>query len=217
MDDKKVEMEQPKVEEPKVEGTQKKIINAASLFKLKKDKKPKPVSSIKRELLKKIAANQTIPPSIEESIKELEQITNTIPQAPPAAQIQSAPLYSSIKNGSKPTYRQFKKTFKSKTEKNDLNIVKHYSDFGKTTRKRKICVFIKSNKDRKDIEDEIKILDTHEIALIKEYLIKRELIKVGSLAPESLMRELYKNSILAGDIHNKNPNNLFHNFVHSPD
>ena len=196
---------------------EKKVINADTLFKLKKEKKQlknPSVSSIKRALLKKIADKETIPPPIEQSVIELEQIAKTTPQAPQTPQAQE-PKYSCIKNGSKPTYRQLNRTFKSKTEISEVkNIVKHYSDFGKT-RKRKISVFIKNNTDRKDVEDEIKILDTQEISLIKEYLINKELIKIGSLAPESLMRELYKNSILAGDIYNKNPNNLIHNFVNS--
>ena len=194
---------------------EKKVINAdTSLFKLKKvkkDKKHPSLSSIKRALLKKISENEKIPPSIEQSVKELEQIANTIPQTPQQVP-QKTPQYSSIKNGSKPTFRQLNKTLKSNPEVK--NVVKHYSDFGKT-RKQKICVFIKNNTDRKDVENEIKILDTQDLSLIKEYLIKRELIKIGSIAPESLMRELYKNSILAGDIHNKNPNNLIHNFVNS--
>lgn len=199
----------------------KKVINAdSSLFKLKKTKKDSKKApsllSIKRALLKKIAANETIPPSIEQSVKELEQIANTIPQAP-QLKPQNPPQYSSIKNGSKPTFRQLNKT-KSNHEPHEVkNVVKHYSDFGKTkTRTRKISVFIKNTLDRKDVDNEIKILDTQELPLIKEYLIKRELIKIGSVAPESLMRELYKNSILAGDIHNKNPTNLIHNFVNSP-
>ena len=193
---------------------EKKVINADTLFKLKKEKKQlknPSVSSIKRALLKKIADKETIPPPIEQSVIELEQITKTTPEAPQPKE----PQYSCIKNGSKPTYRQMNRTLKSKTENPEVkNIVKHYSDFGKT-RKRKISVFIKNTTDRKDVEDEIKILDTQELSLIKEYLINKELIKVGSLAPESLMRELYKNSILAGDIYNKNPNNLIHNFVNS--
>ena len=195
----------------------KKVINADSLlFKLKKTKKESKkspsLSSIKRALLKKIAANETIPPSIEQSVKELEQIANTIPQAP-QLKPQKLPQYSSIKNGSKPTFRQLNKT---KSKHDPPNLVKHYSDFGKTTMRRKISVFIKNTVDRKEVDNEIKILDTQELPLIKEYLIKRELIKIGSVAPESLMRELYKNSILAGDIHNKNPTNLIHNFVNSP-
>ena len=194
---------------------EKKVINA-DLFRLKKEKKQvhaPAVSSIKRALLKKILDKETIPPTIEKSIEELEQITKAIPQAP---QPKPPPQYSSIKNGSKPTFRQMKRTFKTKNDvPEEKHIVKHYSDFGKKTRTRKINIFIKNITDRKNIEDEIKILDTQEFALIKEYLIKRDLIKIGSIAPESLMREIYKNSILAGDIHNKNPNNLIHNYINS--
>ena len=52
---------------------------------------------------------------------------------------------------------------------------------------------------------------------IKEYLRKHNLIKIGSSAPEAVLRQIYENSFLAGNIYNKNPDNLLHNYLNNED
>ena len=77
---------------------------------------------------------------------------------------------------------------------------------------RKVGVLIKNNKTRKKIKDEHKILKKKEIGEIKDYLKKHNLIKIGTSAPENILRELYENAYLAGDIQNKNKQILLHNW-----
>ena len=48
---------------------------------------------------------------------------------------------------------------------------------------------------------------------IKYYLRKHNLIKVGTSAPENVLRDIYENSSLSGDIYNKNVTTLIHNFM----
>ena len=48
---------------------------------------------------------------------------------------------------------------------------------------------------------------------IKKYLRTHNLIKAGSSAPENILRKLFEDSYLAGDIYNKNPDNLLHNYL----
>ena len=46
---------------------------------------------------------------------------------------------------------------------------------------------------------------------IKNYLRKHNLIKIGSNAPNDVLRQIYEQSILAGNVNNKNNNNFLHN------
>ena len=54
---------------------------------------------------------------------------------------------------------------------------------------------------------------TRNISEVKDYLRKHELLKVGSSAPTDVIRAIYENSILAGDVHNKNSQVLVHNYM----
>ena len=76
-------------------------------------------------------------------------------------------------------------------------------------------VLIKSGRTRKNIKDEVKILKKRSVVDIKKYLRKHNLIKAGSGAPENVLRKIYEDSYLAGDIYNKNPENLIHNYIHN--
>ena len=42
---------------------------------------------------------------------------------------------------------------------------------------------------------------------------KHKLLKVGSAAPTDVLRSMYENSVLAGDVHNKNDDVLVHNYM----
>tara|TARA_B110000008_G_C16970624_1_gene563773 strand:- start:2034 stop:3002 length:969 start_codon:yes stop_codon:yes gene_type:complete len=76
-----------------------------------------------------------------------------------------------------------------------------------------IGVLIKNKKTRKNIKREVKNLEKKSITNIKKYLRKHNLIKIGSTAPDDVLRKIYENSYLAGDIYNKNPEMLIHNFL----
>ena len=77
----------------------------------------------------------------------------------------------------------------------------------------KVGVLIKSGKTRKNIKNEVMILKKKAITEIKRYLRKHNLIKVGSVAPENILRRLYEDSYLAGDIYNNNTETLIHNYI----
>ncbi len=76
-----------------------------------------------------------------------------------------------------------------------------------------VGVLIKNKKTRKNIKREVKNLEKKSISNIKKYLRKHNLIKIGSMAPDDVLRNIYESSYLAGDIYNKNPDMLIHNFL----
>ena len=77
----------------------------------------------------------------------------------------------------------------------------------------KVGVLVKSGKTRKKIREEHKILHSKCILEVKCYLRKHNLIKAGTAAPENILRKLYEDSFLAGDIYNKNADILLHNYM----
>ena len=83
---------------------------------------------------------------------------------------------------------------------------------GKNKQKNSIGVLIKSGKTRKLVKDEQNVLRTRCMSEVKQYLRKHNLIKAGTAAPDDVLRKLYEDSFLAGNIYNKNPENMIHNF-----
>ena len=77
----------------------------------------------------------------------------------------------------------------------------------------KVGVLVKSGKTRKRVREEQQVLHSKCILEVKRYLRKHNLIKAGTNAPENVLRKLYEDSFLAGDIYNKNPDILLHNFM----
>ena len=77
----------------------------------------------------------------------------------------------------------------------------------------KVGVLIKNQKTRKKILKDSNTLKKRPLSKIKDYLRKHNLIKIGSTAPETIIRSIYENSFLAGDIYNKNVDTLLHNYL----
>ena len=102
-----------------------------------------------------------------------------------------------------------KKKMKMKRSKRTLKI----HTLGK--KNNKVGVLIKSGKTRKMVKNEVEVLRKKSIAEIKKYLRKHNIIKAGSPAPEPILRRLYEDSYLAGDIYNRNADTLLHNYIHN--
>lgn len=77
----------------------------------------------------------------------------------------------------------------------------------------KVGVLIKNQKTRKKILKDANTLKKRPLSKIKKYLRKHNLIKIGSNAPEHIVRSIYENSFLSGDIYNKNIDTMLHNYM----
>lgn len=78
---------------------------------------------------------------------------------------------------------------------------------------RSVGVLIKSRETRKRIQtDRIKLSQTS-ILEIKRYLRDRNLIKAGSRAPNDVLRKMYEQCVLTGDVSNKSADVLIHNYM----
>jgi hypothetical protein len=150
--------------------------------------------------------------------------------------------YGCLKGGNKPTYREYhNKTLKKKpiiiqsnqNQDPNINIRKNkLADLKKSYKKirqkkrtirkstyklgkigGKVSVLIKNNATRRIIKREYGLLKQKPISEIKKYLYDKNLIKIGSTAPNDVLRTLYEQSVLAGDINNVANDIQLHNFM----
>ena len=76
-----------------------------------------------------------------------------------------------------------------------------------------VGILIKNRQTRKKIKDEHDMLKKKTLTDVKDYLREKNLIKAGTMAPTDVLRTLYEQTILTGDVTNKSKDNLLHNFV----
>jgi len=78
----------------------------------------------------------------------------------------------------------------------------------------KVSLLLKNNKTKKLIKNEIFKVKNSPINEIKFELKKKNLIKNGSDAPNDILRKIYEDSLMAGDIINTNGSNRIYNYLH---
>ena len=87
---------------------------------------------------------------------------------------------------------------------------------GKSKEAPQISILVSNRTIRNNVSTRSQLLKQVSIQEIKKYLIKRGFIKVGSTAPNDVLRKMYESAILiGGDVQNHNPENLLYNFIHS--
>ena len=179
-----------------------------------------------------------------------------MPPTPPIV-IKDQPKYSSIKNGSKPTYKEammLKPETKSETETEPIEELVNpgnithpnepststiasqsqpnslIKDNGPRLQSRKkmisktykytlgkngrnVSVLLKDMKTRKMVKKECSQLTHTPIHDIKQYLRKKNLLKIGSNATDDVIKKIYEQAILTGEVRNMSKETLIHNFL----
>jgi hypothetical protein len=90
-------------------------------------------------------------------------------------------------------------------------IKKKYT-LGKSRLKKTVAVLIKDRGTRKKVLTAQRDLKKKSINDVKSYLRDHNLIKIGTNAPNDVLRKLYESAMLSGEITNSNVETLLHNF-----
>jgi len=140
----------------------------------------------------------------EDEIQKLNSYNNatTMPEKESPILINDTPPVSQTTNTKEePDKRYIKRTIKKK-----------YT-LGKSNVYRKVGILIKNNATRKKIINAQKDLKKKSIHDIKKYLVERGLLKVGSNAPNNVLRKTYESAMLTGEVVNQNKDVLIHNLM----
>ena len=85
---------------------------------------------------------------------------------------------------------------------------------GKSKDVRNVGVLISNRTIRKGITTKKQLIKQAPIHEIRKYLVKRGLIKVGTTAPNEVLRKMYETSqLMCGELYNHNTDVLLHNFM----
>lgn len=84
---------------------------------------------------------------------------------------------------------------------------------GKSKTLPKISVLISNKTIRNQISTKAQELKQTPIQEVRRFLTKKGFIRVGSDAPNDVLRKMYESAVLiCGDVQNHNPDNLLYNF-----
>jgi len=85
---------------------------------------------------------------------------------------------------------------------------------GKSKNAPKVSVLVSNRTIRSNITTQSQKLKAVPIEEVKRFLVKRGLIRVGSITPVDVLRKMYESAVMmCGEVHNHNPDNLLYNFM----
>jgi len=89
---------------------------------------------------------------------------------------------------------------------------------GKSKTAPKISVLVSNKTIRSQITTKSQLLKQTPLAEVKQFLVKHGMIKIGSIAPNDVLRKMYESAVLmCGEVYNHNRDTILYNFIHGTD
>ena len=153
---------------------------------------------------------------LNENIKMLETI---IPESEKPLEILTMPNIDDIKMDTSLDVSTVINEIKEK----EHNVPKQYLKrtirrkftLGKSDKLRKVAVLLKDKQTRKNVIDVQHELKKTSMQDVRKYLRQHGIIKIGSTAPNDMLRKTFETAMLAGEITNINKDTLLHNFMNA--
>jgi len=95
--------------------------------------------------------------------------------------------------------------------------VKRKFKLGKNKTRRKISVLIKNKELRARVQVERSMLRAKPLHVMKNYLYSHGILKVGNNAPKDLIKKIYEDAILTGEVNNTSKEVLIYNYLNKKD
>jgi hypothetical protein len=101
--------------------------------------------------------------------------------------------------------------------KKHKKIIRRTYKVGKCSKKPTISVLLSNKTIRNRVIEQTQLLKQTSIHDIKKYLIKHGFIRIGTTAPNDVLRKIYESTqLISGEVYNHNPENLLYNFLNEP-
>ena len=102
--------------------------------------------------------------------------------------------------------------------KKQRKIVRRTYRLGKSKVFPRISVLVSNKTVRKDINDKIHAIQETPMHEVRNFLVKNGFIKVGSSAPNDILRKMYENlKIINSEVKNHNTETLLYNYLQNPE
>jgi hypothetical protein len=95
--------------------------------------------------------------------------------------------------------------------------IKRKYNLGKNNTRRKISVLLKNKDLRARVQVERSMLRSKPLHVMKNYLYSHGILKVGNNAPKDLIKRIYEDAILTGDVTNTSKDVLIYNYLNKKD
>ena len=154
-----------------------------------------------------------------QQIQQRAKITrvNQIASSPEPMKLQkqeSQKLSDIIKREQMKQMKQLKIPKKLKRPKQCQKTMRRTYRVGRSKVAPRISVLVSNRTIRKNVTTQAQLLKQAPIKDVKQYLIRHGFIRVGSIAPNEVLRRMYETAqMMCGEIHNHNPENLLYNFL----
>ncbi len=109
-----------------------------------------------------------------------------------------------------------KSKYKAPPPKRQRKTIKRTYNVGKSKNVPRVSVLLSNKTIRNNISTKSQLLKQTPIQDVKKFLVKNGFIKIGSIAPNDVLRKMYETaSLVCGEIHNYSPENLVYNFFNT--